>query len=112
MLAGLVSLLAVSSAFAYSLNYGGVPPNERFYSPHEEYVGPRHSLAINDVMDYRGEHDLVCAKYLTADGGPPPNGKVCRYASAEQQYCDCNLKYPIAKNGQGIFNSLFGTIYY
>lgn len=29
-----------------------------------------------------------------------------------QQYCDCNLKYPVAHNGEGYFNALFGTIYY
>ncbi len=36
----------------------------------------------------------------------------CAGGEAFQQYCDCNLKYPVAHNGEGYFNALFGTIYY
>lgn len=110
--AGLSGAVVAPSAFAGAENYGGGPPNPRFYSGYESFVGPRHSMNSNNVANYYGvQGNRVCAG--ARDGST--------YAFVGEFFCgggrrchpyDGTLRYPVAHNGEGFGQTMFGTTYY
>lgn len=111
LLAAVSALGFASSAHAGVLNYCGVPPNPRYYSPNESCVGPRHSLNSNDVRTYFGGTDRVCAGARDGNTYAFYGSFLCGSGSRCHPYAG-GLLYGVAHNGTGYFLALFGTEYY